>query len=465
MIDFISSASNASRAIYLSRMSEPPLRSYDGIYLGKSVVYKSPVFLDASTLANPHIAAIGTSGSGKTYLIKSVIAKRVMYENYSVFVIDWNGEYSDLIPLLGGKVIALGRGDTINLYQMLWKSDRRSLGNAADIVRSAAKLDKAEEDEYAAAVAPLEQETGFQALTLRKIILRIESDNGPKSRSLSTKLRPLLDNPIFGESTSFDLASVLSGVISMDLSSLKSDTQRDFVSQSLLHLIANIMHSIEPNPKSRCMLVVDEAWRMFPNRADIGALFREGRKYGLNVVVASQMVADLNNEVLANCATIFVFRLHSSSDYELLVSMGIATDTEKQKLSVLNVGSCLAVLGYSNQAMQQSRFFIEKVDGANLKLVSIRGVKMSIELSSKRFFKVTEAQFGGGAALAKLHVLVEESGGKLDACPIISALISLGFNRADIVPYLKELGLPDIEIIWAFEISKNLHMVVSGEHG
>ncbi|HVC58225.1 MAG TPA: ATP-binding protein [Candidatus Acidoferrales bacterium] len=465
MNDSISSASNASRAIYLSYMSEPPPTSYEGVYLGKSMIYKNPVFLDASVLANPHIAAIGTSGSGKTYLIKSIIAKRVMHENYSVFVIDWNGEYTDLIHLLDGKVIALGRGATINLYQMLWQSDKRSMGNATEIVRSAAKLDKPEEDEYTRTVVALRQEMGVERLTLRHIIRHIDSHNGPLNQNLSTKLRPLLDNPIFSESTSFDPASVLSGVISIDLSSLKSDTQRDFVSQSLLHLIANLMHSMRLDPTSRRMLVVDEAWRMFPNRADIGALFREGRKYGLGVVVASQMVGDINNEVLANCATIFVFRLHSGSDCALLAEMGAVTEEERQKLSGLNVGSCLVIMGHSNQSIQQPRFFIEKVDGVDLKIVSIRGVKMGIELSSRRFFKVTEEQFGVGATLTKLHILAEENEGKLDAWSIITTLIGLGFNRADIVPYLKELGLPDIEIIWAFEASKNLHIAKGGEYG
>lgn len=371
MVPYISSARNASRAISLVQASEPQLASCGGVYLGRTAIYKTPVFLDAKELINPHIAVLGTSGAGKTYLIKSLIAKRVMHEGYSVSVIDWNGEYSELIKSLDGNVVM------------------------------------------------------------------------PSA-----------------ESAGFDYGSLLSGVNSVDLSSLNSDTQKDFVSRSILHIIARLMRSSGISKSAKKMLVVDEAWRMFPNRADIGALFREGRKYGLSVVVASQLVSDINNEVLANCATEFIFRLHSDSDYDILRSMNIITDREKQRLSSLNVGGCLAIMGYSNHKALQSRIFVSRIEGVDLATLSIRGVKMSMQISKKRFAKVTEEHIERQDIAAKIYKLADESGSNIDACSIINALMGSGLARQEIVPFLKELGLPDLAIVRAFEASKNLHITL-----
>ena len=461
MMGSISSASSASKAIYLRPMSEPRSKSYSGVYLGKSAIYKTPVFMDSDELSNPHMAIIGTSGAGKTYLIKSLVAKRVLYEGYSLAVLDWNGEYSDLIHFLGGAVLVLGGNSTINLFHILWQSDKRSMGNAIEVIKSAARLDGEEEELLGSLVSELITTVGFGQLSIKLIIDRLGSSSGNLSKGLSIKLSHLLDNPIFAESTSFDPLSILSGVTSIDLSLLKSDTQRDCVSQSVLYLITNLMHSMELNTNARKMLVIDEAWRMFPNRAEVGALFREGRKYGLGIVVASQMAEDLNNEILANCSVIFIFRLHSGADYDILLTMGVIGEEERQKMPTLSVGSCLAIIGTKEQGNRPNRFFMEKVEGIDLRAFMVSGVNMNVQISRKRFFELTAEHLKGGEVAQKAYKLVEENEGKIDASSLIGALLDSGLKRSNIIPYLKEIGIPDIDIVLSFEAAKNLYLEVS----
>src|SRR5271157_1605974 len=100
-----SNAKYASLMMCMEGMSEPSLEECSGIYLGRTMVYHSPFFLNASKLLNPHIAVLGMSGAGKTYFLKSLIVRSMLCCNTNVLVLDWNGEYDSTIAFLGGEVM------------------------------------------------------------------------------------------------------------------------------------------------------------------------------------------------------------------------------------------------------------------------------------------------------------------------------------------------------------------------
>ena len=89
-----SNSRQASRSIYMGRMSEPYFIDSDkGVYIGKSRIYKIPFFLDLDSLINKNMAILGMSGTGKSYFLKSFIIRSVLQRNSCALIIDWNGEY------------------------------------------------------------------------------------------------------------------------------------------------------------------------------------------------------------------------------------------------------------------------------------------------------------------------------------------------------------------------------------
>ncbi len=76
----------------------------DGVYIGRSLNYNLPFLLNMDKLVNPHISILGMSGSGKTYLLKSLILRYSAFKNTNILVIDWNSEYTAVVDFLGGKV-------------------------------------------------------------------------------------------------------------------------------------------------------------------------------------------------------------------------------------------------------------------------------------------------------------------------------------------------------------------------
>ncbi|MEM3827478.1 MAG: DUF87 domain-containing protein, partial [Candidatus Micrarchaeaceae archaeon] len=105
----ISNSRIAAGRICIFRPSEPCGSEEGGIYIGRSLIYRLPFFLDASRLVNPHITVVGMSGSGKSYMLRSIIIRERVYCNAKIFVLDWNGEYRSTIEFLGGKVHLVGR--------------------------------------------------------------------------------------------------------------------------------------------------------------------------------------------------------------------------------------------------------------------------------------------------------------------------------------------------------------------
>ena len=108
----------------------------DGIYLGKTRYLGTPVFWDPKKLINPHVAIVGITGSGKSYLTKSFLTRASMIWNSNAIILDWVGEYNKWVKQAGGKVINLGK-EKLNLLDLvgLKKRDRiKQIVAALDIL-------------------------------------------------------------------------------------------------------------------------------------------------------------------------------------------------------------------------------------------------------------------------------------------------------------------------------------------
>ncbi|MEM3841143.1 MAG: DUF87 domain-containing protein [Candidatus Micrarchaeaceae archaeon] len=81
------------------------ISSSSGIPLGRTKYYSSLLRLNLNNPPNPHVAIVGMTGSGKTHLIKTIVACTSIIGSESQSIIDWSGEYTDLSEELGGLVV------------------------------------------------------------------------------------------------------------------------------------------------------------------------------------------------------------------------------------------------------------------------------------------------------------------------------------------------------------------------
>lgn len=443
----------ASRSICLDTISESSkIDDLDGIYIGKSKICRIPFLFDMNKSINKNIAILGMSGSGKSYFLKSFMIRNHLMNNSSVLIIDWNNEYKQIVGFLGGKILKVGLDFKINLFDLYDMKNMQNIRNISDTIAYLLNLDKEESYLIYDRILTIKSRENLEKLNINCLISEFKKERDKTSIKLANKLLQLQDNPLFAEKTDFSIDGVLNGVISFDFSNLRDDTQRDQISKTVFKIITELMHSIkldEVKGKKEKLIVLDEAWRLIKNSSDVGVLFREGRKYGFCIALATQIVDDINNEVISNSACLFLFRLQNESDYKSLQDSGVIDRKDTTKIMQLPIGSCLVVMALKENN-RRNKFFIESTDGIIISSYTVKSGKMQTIVSYKDFFKCTNRLLVSDEIKDRIINFIEGNANEVDDNKLVELMINLHVERAEILHYLRSLGLKDAEIVQAY---------------
>lgn len=90
----------------------------DSVYVGRTKIFNAPFYWTYHNVANPHIAVVGISGSGKSYFVKTFLLRASYVWNSNALIIDWAGEYKDWVKEANGSVLSLGKGSYLNLLDL-----------------------------------------------------------------------------------------------------------------------------------------------------------------------------------------------------------------------------------------------------------------------------------------------------------------------------------------------------------
>ena len=426
-------------------MSEPLTEPANGVYLGRTRIYKLPFFMDVNALLNPHMTIIGMSGSGKSYTLKAIIARGVLQNRSKVLVLDWNNEYKDLVQFISGEVLSLGTDFIINIFD-LYTREQRTLRSATELIKTMVALDDRQHSFLYSMLSSM-REKG-KHIDIYALSDELDSSGSEIEKELASRLSQLFGSPLFAKSTNFNVSKVLQGSYSINLSMLKDDAQRGEVARLVLSMVTSAMHEMPLSCGTPRMIVLDEAWRLIRNSAEVGVLFREARKYGISIIAATQLASDINNEVMANSGCIAVFRLQSETDYQTLESIGLIDQGSRKILNELPVGSCMLSLAYKG-SQQPSKFFIEKVSGVEHRLIMLRGIGMK-KINYGVLERVSDEMLGAQQK-EKALAFVEENGREIGIKRFVKFLHGIGLSRPDVVCYLHKIGISDREIVDAYD--------------
>jgi len=274
-------------------------------------------------LPNPHVAITGETGSGKTQATKALLHE-LLPLGLPVLILDFKDDYSqvDYVEAEGFRLYDASFGG-MPFNPMNPPVDPRSgrvapinhIHQLSDILKriyrlgdqQAFHLREAMKETYeiqGVSTRPFVPEDGQVYLPFEAIRDVLEREGHD---ALLGRLSPIFDLGLFANSEETTaLVDLLREPAVIRLSQLPGDEVKNAVAEFLLMALYN--HLIrQPQPRVlRRLLVLDEAWRLVQSPF-LEPLMREGRAFGLGVVIATQYPKDLPDTVAGSTATKLYF--------------------------------------------------------------------------------------------------------------------------------------------------------------
>lgn len=315
------------------------------VHLGEEVNAKTPVSWAPSRQSNGFFLILGASGSGKTETLK-VLGKGIADYGVPVLVLDFHGDVQ--FPGLRSVLLSSGTSSTMGVNPMELDSqsaeetglyDQRKV--IRDMIRNAvpalghrqgAILRDAIEDAYArAGFNDSDPETWRSTpptfANVQEILANWAEDDAKKSQRASIEgclaaVQEIFEHPIFQRGDHVSIDEILSANLRLDLSKL-TDEVRYITAETLLRKIFRVLRLKGPIPvqpvddrqRFRLFVLIDEAKILSTGGGDpdapdriLNLLFTEARKFGLGMVLASQMSDHFGSEVKANAASWLVLK-------------------------------------------------------------------------------------------------------------------------------------------------------------
>ncbi len=478
----------------------------EGVYLGRSSMLAVPVYWDFHRLANPHLAVVGMTGSGKSYFIKTLITRAWRQWSTPSLILDWAGEYSPWVEAAGGRVVRLGKSAGLNVLDCR-PSAKKLLPEQNEEDTNAAQKEAKKSSEAEFAYTPrfrIEQlVTSFKILgelghhpravrllqesleesfrkkrinpdkpllasrpsksipTLRDALKLLHKSAGRKTKdddmSAALGLMEFFCPPgadYFSRSGGLRLEDLVGpGLVSVDLSGLPHEAHRSLAGLTILQLLKERMRSSgwSRTRRLRLLVVADEAWKIAQDeRSDLVAIMREGRKYAFGLAVASQNPTDLSQTIFSNAGTLLAFRLQLHEYREILRQSLQAPPTLTQQLERLAVGTALVRFAWDKPGESAMPFLldVEGEEPANPWKIRVDDMDVDIEREDlrKRLWRLGLSD----AQISSVCSAFERADRTLAAEELARVLTGFGLSRSVILSFLRGLGVPDDQLVRLF---------------
>ncbi len=473
---------------------EPPYEKImgapnDSIYMARTKLMHVPFHWTYANLTNPHIAVVGITGSGKSYLVKSFLTRAALVWGSNAVIIDWVGEYVDYAKQSGGRVVRFGKGDHLNLLDLggMAPYDRidqilRSLEILLDLTaerREKRHIEEALEQAYAAAGfelsvreqtdkdgEPMVPPTLKDVLkTLEKKLAKakeagnfIEEDEVKSARDMVRRFTRKGQDYFAQQSTISIEDLTTSGLVDIVLTDLPSDEFRSLAGLMILQLIKERMRTVGWSAEKgiKLFVVLDEAWKIAKDpRSDAITIVREGRKYQFSLVVATQNPTDVNEAIFSNVGTMFIMRLQFRQFKDYIRSSLNYSDFIAQGIDRFGVGEAAVHLVFSESTRFPSTFLLSRVDGeeplivVKLDFSELNREDMEFHLDELKR-KLLELGLSEDQLNKLVSMMLEGKKNKISVLTLVQTLDSFGYARPVQINFLREVGVGEQEISKVF---------------
>jgi hypothetical protein len=325
----------------------PPAPTEVSVVLGTDTS-SADVLWKVSTQGSPHAFIIGIPGQGKSVTTRHII-RSFSGQGLPSLVFDFHGDMA-ADPPSGSTVLNAAEGLPFSPFEADVRVGRpinTTAWEISEIVAYVTKLGEMQRNNVYDALQAMYAAHGWHDIT-PGASLPLISDFGDaidaaeanmRGRNARQRLRPMTDFGLFRDDadSSFDLLSSYGGGVVVDVSQLGLEEVQLFAASFILRKIYREMFKWTQDRTMKLAVVLDEAHRMAKD-VTLPKLMKEGRKYGVSVIVASQNADDFHRDVLGNAGAKIVFRTNHPASRAVAGYLrgrgGVDLSVEIERLSV-----------------------------------------------------------------------------------------------------------------------------------
>ncbi len=478
-----------AKRVFFSRPPEPPYEFLFGdptesIFIGMTKLFRVPFTWTYASLTNPHIAVVGITGAGKSFFIKTFLARASYVWNSNAVIIDWAGEYIAWVKQSGGTVLSFSKGSYMNIMDLSGMKPinrAKQIMNSLDILTDIANF--AEQRRLTAeAIEQAYVNMGFNLAnipnpdkempTLKNVLKLLEEklqegtyDYPAELENAIYRLRQFSreGEDYFSRKSTIDIAKLASsGLVDLDLSSLPDEKFRGLAALFILQTLKEKMRmeSWSSAAGLKAIVVLDEAWKVASDeRSDAVTIIREGRKYHFGLIVASQNPTDINEAIFSNVGTTIMFRIKFEKFIDYLQGSLNFSNFIRSEIGKLGVGQAAVDMSFNTAVKFPNIFMVEKVVGEvplDTYSISIAEILTQEEISGSMekeytLDKVTlNSKFveSGLSSGTINHIFgnIGLQGAAIDIRSLVQILEAENINRNTIVAVMRSIGLSDAMI-------------------
>jgi len=362
---------NSTPASTLFPFISANLTQNTGIMYGINLINNSLVIFDRFTRENANMCVFGTSGSGKSYAVKTHAVRELMMGS-DIIVIDPENEYEYLAKAVGGESykIAVASKDHINPFDLPVIASDETVGEVfRGHVLNLIGLIKI----LLGGLTPIEEVIIDQAITLTYASRNIdpEENNAIENMPILEDLVNVLNTMEGGENLSAKLYKYTKGTYGKFLNNPTNiDVRNRFVVFNIndleeelrpiaMYILLNYVWNNVKKVMKRRILIVEEAWLLMKFKESANFLLsfaKRARKYYLGLTTITQDLDDFLKSphgipIITNSSIKLLFKQSTVTIRQITEALQL-TEVENNILTQIDIGSGLFLAGDKHALIQ-----------------------------------------------------------------------------------------------------------------
>ncbi|HEY4035242.1 MAG TPA: ATP-binding protein [Ktedonobacteraceae bacterium] len=288
--------------------------------------FSEPVEWMPSTKGSPHLFILGIPGQGKSWTITRIL-NELGKQQVPTLVLDFHGQFADprgpFMQMIRPSVFDAAKGLPFSPFECTrdngfggWMANSFALAEIFAYITGLGPMQRdiiftALQDTYKSHGFSDEEAIDLDYPTPEEVLKRIEKKEQERHiNNVAARCRPLLEMNLFRpiKNAPDMLTTIRQGLI-IDLHNLYAEELQMAAGAFALRKLYKDMFHWGNADRLRLAIVLDEAHRLAKD-VTLPKLMKEGRKFGIAVIVASQGINDFHQDILGNAGTKIIFRVN-----------------------------------------------------------------------------------------------------------------------------------------------------------